>query len=152
MRENMKTETKKKAVYKNVVSHYEEDIIYVTADGQKFNNEKDAINHERQIEYLKKWDAVKKKNSGLEVSSDIDDAFYASNEEELDIIKEEIGVGNGYDYVYVNNLLKNEKELRVGEWIFHHYLDGGDYRGAHNIFTFSFLKEQFESFINRFSE
>jgi hypothetical protein len=148
----MKRETKKNAVYKSVIDHYKEETVYITEDGQKFSNEKEAINHERSLEYNKKWDSINKKDFDMNVSYAFDTVgYFASNEEELEMIKTYFNFYDTYNYVSVNGARNNGSELKVGEWILYYYEDGGDYRGEHYFYTFSYVKKQMEEFIARFS-
>jgi hypothetical protein len=150
--EKMKKEIGKKPVFKNVVSHYEEEIFYVAKDGSKYKSELEAENHEKHIEWLVRWNAIKKADFDGSIPLSFDDCYFASSEDELEIIKIHCGFYVKNDYVFINNEDENFQELKIGEWIFYYYEDGGDYKGTHNIYTFSYLKKEMEDFLKRFSE
>jgi len=144
----MEEKIRKKAVYKNKVDHYETETYYVTSDGKEFIKEKDAKHYEELLEKQLKanflWDGIKKINADDFLFFDGSIWYFASNEEELEAIKQNCQFYDKYNYqrIYGN--------IQVGEWITNIYEDGGDYRGTNKFYTFTYVKEEMTKFLENF--
>lgn len=123
--------------------------VYVSRDGQEHRTEKECVTHEKQLDYMDKFNTIKR----VEFSDRFfpDTWFYASNEEELDMIKDNLYYEDSYNYIEINGVSKKNFNLQVGDWIAMDYHDGGDDRGTRYFYTLSYLKENISKFLSKFN-
>jgi hypothetical protein len=144
----MQKAIKRTPVHKQVFSHYEEKEMYVTNDGREYETEVEAIKHENAVIYHK----IEQRD--LEYEFDplfMHRAMRPANEEELKALKVQFDVGHKYDSPVINNHYDMVGDvLKVGEWIFYRYNPHGDHDSENYLYTYSYLKQQMESFIEEF--
>jgi hypothetical protein len=146
---NIKTKIKKTPVYG--IKSYKEKEFYVTADGKEFENFKEAEKWEFSLDVQKKkdflWESIKKINCDDVDLLDYGDRWYLiENDEQLEILKNAAGFYDKYNNIIVSG------DWKIGEWVTWQFDDGGDYRGTNYCYTFSYVKNEIDKFLNKFEE
>jgi len=134
-------------VFKTVQSRTKKVTKYKTSDGRIFDKEKDAISYELQLETVNKIKGIKKiffENFDFLPNTMW---YYASNEEEINLIIERLGAG--YCIYHLNNGKFDESKFKVGDWITAIYYDGGDYRGDNDYFTLEYVMKEITEFMEK---
>jgi hypothetical protein len=136
--------TVKEKKYKTIEDGLREVKKYKTIDGQLFDHESLARDHENW--YIR--NTIEAKVNALpHVSPEIEEDpycwYYAVDEEALDNIKIYFGVGR--------DDVKYSCEFKVGDWYGRHTDYGGDYPDVHHIVSLTEKKQELENYINSFS-
>lgn len=114
---------------------YYEYHVYVTEDGEEFDDIHDAQTHENRIRLGK----IKHLDN---LSLSMPDAYRwwkAETEEELEFLKQMLPEPW--------NDVTGIETLKVGEWFTVNIMDGGDYRGEEEYITLSEIKRRWKRFI-----
>jgi hypothetical protein len=138
----METKTIKQPKYSTKVTGYKNVTVYISEDGREFTSKKQAEEYEEGIEYNKKFNLIKNFRADLDFELNDEPWYYASSEEELEMIKHKIGFYDKYNVVHVYG------ELEVGSWITSRYWDGGDYRGTTSIYSLNYIKNEIQKFLD----
>jgi hypothetical protein len=146
----MQKAIKRTPVYKQEISHYEEKVVYVTDDRRVYDTEREALEHENYIIYNK----IKRIDVDIRYESlRLSIAFRPANEEELKALKIRFNVGRAYNNPSINDQINPKGDLlNLGEWIFCYYVNNEDTEDDVYLYTYSYLKQQMESFIEEFKE
>jgi len=147
----MKTKTLKKEVFRTISIGTKDVTVFEASDGREFESKKDCELYETALEDKRRFDAIKTVRFDIDGGrSLIPEIWYmAKSDDELEIVKREIGFYNKSDYVWINDIAKgnNKKGLSLGEWMGSVIVDGGDSKDDLMIYTASYLKEKLSPFI-----
>lgn len=130
----MKKSVIEEPIYKTVKKGTRKITQYVSEDGHVFYKEKECIDYEERVKIAEKWEKIETVRFDLEIPWVF---YYASNEEELQLIKDRL----------VQKKKTIHGELKVGEWI-GEYSDYDDDRPERcDIYTLSYIKEQIDNLL-----
>jgi hypothetical protein len=148
----MKQITVEETIYKTVKAGKKSKIQYETRDGEKFNTEKQALDHEKNLDYLEKFDKIQKITIGpnFDFLPAEDIWYYLADQEQLDTFIINISKYN-YCSRYFNGKVYLKEYLKIGDWVTLHYLDGGNSRDTLDIYTLDFVKNEIFDFMLNFS-
>ncbi len=154
----MEKKTKIEDVYKTIKAGTKQVEMYIASDGREFtgrNAERDCSLYELALLRIKMWNNITHVDLEELVRLPVE-WWYASNEEELEMIKNHVGFYDKYNYIHVNDekIQRTSTKpcvLNVGDWIGYIFDDAGDYRGDTHIYTKSYIAEKLSAFNRRFT-
>ena len=131
-------------VYEEVQSGYRIVNKYIAEDGKEFYNETDCSAYEKDEKYKRFFANIIKKSDNSCLPNFINDNwFFPKDKDELESVLVHL---HFYDTQY--NTINCFGAFEPNEWIGGTYEDGGDYPSETNIFTLSYIKDEFQRFLS----
>jgi hypothetical protein len=130
----------KEPIHDVIISGYKNKIRYQTDDGKVYDDQKDAIRHQNNLDYNKKLNSIKSiKFNNVWYYENYWQWYYPQNKEELEFIKNHLNANDAEIY----------GELKINEWISGYSSDGGDHLDSYYITTLDVVKNDINNFINQ---
>ena len=146
----MKTKEKYVNQYKWVLKGKKKVTLYIARDGKEFKSQKGVLQHERELDNLDKWNAIKKVENVYGFANLGDTWYFPSTQEELEMCKKNTGFNSKYGKVELNDNPKGkDNDLKVRQWFTYYYEDGGDYEGKYYFYSLDYITEKINNLFKK---
>jgi hypothetical protein len=144
---------KKIPFFVSTLAGYNEELFYVTSNGQEFKFEKEALEAEELTQKLNKIKSLK----WIETNSNIvleEDQLWHKVEKEEDILITINAFFVDYAYTYFNGERTDnlESKVKIGDWITALYCDNGDNKADLYYYSLDYVKQDIDKFLKSFEE
>jgi hypothetical protein len=138
--------TRKEPIKTLKISGYKEKTYFVTSDGREFTKQKEAEEYQKAVDNYNKIKYIREniKQFNIRIMGESYTWFYASNDDELEYIKNNVYFYNKRTNIFINDQPVKEsiKDLCIGQWITGSYTQDDRYVEDSVFYTLSYLEKK----------